>query len=156
MRPVDFSPLPNEAARQARAARFRDLRVVGLELALVAAALGLTTALDVDIPHRPLAISGCLAAAAGVFALQVLDRRLYARGYVIEDRLRLALLAGMILGGAVTVWLTTRSPVAVGTLLGLAVALAVFMACVSAEPPSTALAVARGGQSRGPSRHHIR
>lgn len=156
MRPVDFSPLPNEAALQARAARFRSLRLVGLEAALVATALALSTSIDLDIPHRSLAISGCLAAAAGVFALQGLDRRLYARGYILEDRLRLMLLAGLISGAALTGWLTTWSPVAVGILVGIVAALIAFLACVSAEEPSTTLAAARGGQSRGASRHHIR
>jgi uncharacterized membrane protein len=144
--PIDFSPLPNEAELQARAARFRDLRVLGLELGLVAAVLGLSAALDFDLPHRPLAISGSVAAAAGIFALQGLDRRLYVRGYVLEDRLRLILLSVMVVGGAALVWWTARSALATGAMLGAAIALVVFVCSVKGPAPAEAVVdVARVG-----------
>lgn len=144
--PIDFSPLPNEAELQARAARFRDLRVLGLELGLVAAALGLSADLDFDLPHRPLAISGSIAAAAGIFALQALDRRLYVRGYVLEDRLRLILLSIIIVGGASIVWLSARSALATGAMLGAATALVVSVCSVKGPAPAEAVVdVARAG-----------
>lgn len=122
---VDLSPRPNDLQRQWRKSQMRGLSAYGFQ-ALLASAVG-AAGFWYDPQNRLVLYIGLLllTSAATALILSVLDPMLYERGYALEDRARLEVLIGVLLGAAGAFALFGFFVLAAGTL-GLLICVVLF------------------------------